>query len=139
MGEKTFVGEKMKNQENKKLIKELIESYKEIKNKEIQIRSITVIKRPKISEKFVSKNDYKELVALYDIIKHEGSIDVAKIENMITANAKKFPFLMKCCESIYDFVNELRCNGPYFIAKEMTRQGKEIEKMQKDIAARNKS
>lgn len=128
----------MKNQENKNLLKELTANYKEIKNKEIQVERVTVIKRPKINEKYVSKNDYKELVALYDMIKHEGSLNCKQIENMIKDNSKKFPFLFKCNQSIYDFVNELKCNGPYFVAKEMNRQGKEIEYINEAIKAREK-
>lgn len=113
--------------ENKTIIKQLTDKIHEMKNKNIQFERVTVIKRPKIDEKYVTKENYKELVSLYEVIKNNEEISVDSIERMLDENPKKFAFLNKCNQFIFNFVVELKCNGPYFIAKEMSRQGKEID------------
>jgi hypothetical protein len=40
-----------------------------MENKEVKVERVTIIKRPQINEKYVSKSEYKELVALYNVIK----------------------------------------------------------------------
>ncbi|MBE7707054.1 MAG: hypothetical protein E7Z91_07445 [Cyanobacteria bacterium SIG30] len=117
----------MNNQEKRQLVKLLSEKKKKLKNKVVPIEQVTVIKRPRIDKKYVSDNDYKELVILYDTMKEKPEVSIQSIEYFIEHNSSSFPFLKKCLMSIYDFVSELRCNGPYFIAKEMTRQGREID------------
>ena len=117
----------MKNQESKKLVKELILKLKQIKDVEIKFTKNKIIKCHNIDEKYVTKRNYKELVALFALLKDDNDFDAKKYEKMIDQNAKKFPFLFKCYESIYDFVSELKFGGPIFIAKEMSRQGKEID------------
>ena len=123
----------MNKQENKRLVKNLIENYKEINDQNLVIEKITVIKRPRIDEKYVSKNDYKELVALYEFLKDNPELSVSEIEKLVDENQKKFKFLNKCLESIFNFVTELKCRGPYFIAKEMSRQGREIDHINNNL------
>ena len=117
----------MKNQETKKLVKELTEKIKKTRDEKIVFTKNTIVKGHNFDEKYVTKNDFKELVALYNVIKNDDVLDTKKYEDLINDNAKKFPFLFKCNESIYDFISELRWHGVYFIAKEMCRQGKEID------------
>ena len=117
----------MKNQESKKLVKRLTEKLKQVKNEDIVLSRNAAVRTIEINEKYVTKNDYKQLVALYNQLKEDAILDVAKYEYMIKTNASKFPFLFKCSQSIYDFVRELRFGGPFYIAKEMCRQGKEID------------
>lgn len=118
---------------NKKLVKELKDRVKATKNKNIQIEQVTIIKRPKIDEKYVTKENYKELVALYELIKNNENLNLDSVERMLDENPKKFTFLNKCNQYIFDFINELKCKGPYFIAREMSRQGKEIDYINSNI------
>ena len=117
----------MKNQESKKLVKELTLKLKQIKDEEITIAKNTINRKSKIEEKYVSLSNYKELIALYNLIKIDVVFYAQKYEDMIVENSKKFPFLFKCNQSIYDFVSELKYGGPLHIAKEMNRQGREID------------
>lgn len=128
----------MNNQEKRQLIKVLIEKKKSLKDKTIQIEKTTILKRPRVDKKYVTESNYKELVVLYDLIKENSNITNVEIETLIENNAINFPFLKKCLMSIYDFVSELRCGGPYYIAKEMSRQGKEIDYINNYILKSNK-
>ena len=127
----------MNNQEKKELVKLLTEKKKEIKNKNIQIEQATVLKKPRVDKKYVTENNYKELVVLYEMMREKPDISLEDVEKLIQQNAISFPFLNKCLISIYDFVSELRCNGPYYIAKEMSRQGKEIDYINENIKPKN--
>lgn len=126
-------------QDNKKLVKELTQKLKENRDIDFRFERISIVKKPQIDEKIVTKANYRELVVLYESIKNKDGVNIQEIENIIEGNEKKFPYLYKCNQSIYNFVVELRCNGPYYIAKEMTRQGKEIQRMQQDIEKYNKT
>ena len=128
----------MKNHEQKSLIKLLTEKKKEMKNKNVIIERTAILKKPRVDKKYVSDSDYKELLSLYDLIKENSNITNVEIESLIENNAMNFPFLKKCLMSIYDFVSELRCGGPYYIAKEMSRQGKEIDYINNYILKSNK-
>ena len=123
----------MNNQDKRALVKLLTKKKKEMKNKNIQIAKTTVLKRPRVNNKHVTEINYKELVILYDLLKEKPNLSNVEVENLIEQNAVSFPFLKKCLISIYDFVSELRCNGPYYIAKEMSRQGKEIDHINNNI------
>jgi len=105
----------------------LIEKKKNIKDKSVTIEKTTILRKPRVDKKYVSDSDYKELVIMYDVIKDNSNLTNTEVENLIIKNSNHFPFLKKCNDSIYDFVTELRCGGPYVIAKEMSRQGREID------------
>jgi len=128
----------MNKQENKRLVKLLTEKKRELKHKNIQIEQITLIKRPRIDKKYVSDNDYKELVVLYETLKEKSDLSIAEVEKLIVQNSVNFPFLKKCYDSIYDFVSELRFGGPYYIAKEMSRQGKQVDYINTNILKSDK-
>lgn len=127
----------MEQDRNKQFVKALTKSIKEVKDSELIIKSNSVIKKPKIDEKYISMKDYKEVVGLYNYVKEleilsEGYVDFAQIENDIFNNSKKFKYLKECCEAIYNFVSTLRFYGPINIAKEMTRIGRANDKLLKD-------
>lgn len=119
--------------ENKKLLKELTDKIRKVTKQELEIKKSNVIKQPEIDFKYVSKNNYKELIGLYNYMKAQESLDLSELERFIDKNKVRFPYLYKCNESIYDFASTLLCSGPQFIAREMTRQGKEIEYITENI------
>ena len=123
----------MKNQETKQLVKIMTEKKKELKNKNIQIEKTTILKRPRVDKKYVTESNYKELLVLYDLLKGKPELNDAEVASLIEKSEAKFPFLKECLDSIYNFVTELKCNGPYYIAKEMSRQGKEIDYINKNL------
>lgn len=129
----------MKNKENKKLVKELLQRLKQNEYKELPVEKITVIKKPRIDKRYVTDKDYKELVVLYEHMKSTQDFSYLDIEATIMKHKSKFPFLFKCNESIYNFVEELYCSGPYLTAKEMSRQGKEIAKYNEDFGESKKN
>ena len=123
----------MNNNSRKQLVKLLTEKKKKLKDKNIQIEKPTIIKKPIVDEKYVSECDYKELVALYELIKEMPNLSNYELENIIEQNHNSFPYLTKCLNSMYDFITELRCGGPYSIAREMARQGKELDHINNHI------
>ena len=127
----------MINQERKKLVNELVARIRKVKDGDITLTKSKINNGHNVDEKYVSKKDYKELVALFEILKNDNYFVAHTYEKMIDENHKKFPFLFKCNHSIYDFVTELKCGGPYYIAKEMCRQGKEIDYINKHIGKSN--
>ena len=123
----------MEKKEQRNLVKQLIEKKKAFKDKSVIIEKTTILSRPRVNKKYVSDSNYKELLVLYDFMKDNSDLCISEIENLIEHNALSFPFLKKCYDSIYDFVSYLKCNGPYYVAKEMSRQGKEIEYINNNI------
>ena len=123
----------MNKETTKHLIKELTQRIKNVKCEELSINDSKIIKQPSIDTKYITEKNYKELVGLYNYMKAQESLDLTAIERFVDVNKIRFPYLHKCNESIYDFASTLLCSGPQFIAREMTRQGREIDYINNNI------
>ena len=116
----------MNKREQKNLIRKLTDKIKNTTYEDLKIKNNPLHKRKQILDKYVSIDDYKQLVGFYKFLKSFNEIDYVVIENLIDSN-KKFTFLKKCQQSIYQFTQTLYCFGPQYVAQEMSRQGKEVE------------
>jgi len=72
-------------------------------------------------------------VAFYKYLKEQEDVDFELLDFVLEENKLKVPYLHKCNNSIYEFAQTLKCMGPEYIANEMTRQGKEIDYINREI------
>ena len=123
----------MKRRENKKLIKELMKRIKTTTGQDIMLKYDPIHKNRSALSKYVSLENYKELVAFYKYLKEKEDVDFELLDFVLEENKLKVPYLHKCNNSIYEFAQTLKCMGPEYIANEMTRQGKEIDYINREI------
>lgn len=121
----------MKN--SRKLIKMLVERIKQTQDDEIEYSTNLIHKKPMVDAKYVSPKNYKEIVGFYNFIRDNQDLNDDELESILTNNKFRFEYLNKCNDCIFEFISTLRCRGPKYIAKEMTRQGKEIEYINKNL------
>ena len=115
----------MMNITNKSLIKDLTKIIKARNKQAVNLPSLYEFKG--YDEKYITKQQYQELIALDRFIKDNPFIETERIKSVLKQEFKKFKYLQFCNISIEEFVATLKNYGVDFIANEMVRQQKERE------------
>ena len=105
---------------NKKLVVALTEKIEIHKKKQIggNFEKDGMFYKTKVifNAKSMSKYEYSQLFALYDFMQDNQKLSEAEIRRLLRSKPIKFAFLNKCDNNIEGFLDDLKDDGPVYMA-----------------------
>ncbi len=105
----------------KELTCELIETIKKERNNQFgqfkKVNSNLYEVKVKFNSKYISKQEYNQLLGLHKFMQNNPKLTESDIRNMLYRKSVTFAFLIECDRKIDDFLSEVKRHGAYYMAE----------------------